>query len=193
MGKKEWDLLEEIKPALAKAHAEMLADPFHTLLPKQRLPLYDSIFYTLDRYSDEPFISIFWDCLAIVTARKILPVWESKMPRDNLAQHILRFTEDYLSGKSKSKETFVYDRRTLQKAVANSEQTGVGDRARAALKAIYSTLEPESGYLPFEKFSKRQIEAGLPDELIADIGGDTAGLAVLAYSGRHSFNFGRRV
>jgi hypothetical protein len=160
----------------------MLADPLHTLLPKQRLPIYDSIFYTLDSYSDEPFISIFWGCLAIVTARKVLPVWENEMPGDNLGQRILEISEGLLSGKLTNLET-QYERGSLQRAVGNSEQFVESGRARAALKAIYSTLEPESGYFPFERFSKRQIEAGLPDELIADIGGDTAGLAVLAYSG----------
>jgi hypothetical protein len=171
------ELPGEVQQAIKQAHGEMLADSFHTLLPKQRVPIYRAT-----EILEQPILWKFRAWLAILTARKVLPVWEEELPGDDLAQRILEVSEGMLAGKLTNLET-QYERGSLQRAVGNSEQFIESDRARAALLAAYSALKAVLGYSPFEKLSRKQIEHGFPDEKVADIWGDTAGLAVLAYSG----------
>ena len=78
------ELPSQLKKAIDQAREEMNFDSHHSLLPKQRLPIYQAM-----ENIEEPLVKKWRAWLAILTARFVVPVWQKYMPDDNLAERII--------------------------------------------------------------------------------------------------------
>jgi hypothetical protein len=184
---------------LVAARDKMRADPHYSLLPKYRLPIYKAV---QEKAPDVEYKFYGW--LALITAEKVLPIWEDLMPDDeepNAAENapiyerittfdlpftMLDIAEDLLLEKITAKDV-AEELELFYNWTGNfgeyQEEEPVPGRAVAVVDTCYAALMAAFPIRPFEEISPRQIEEGLPDEISSDWRADVASAAVLAYSG----------
>jgi hypothetical protein len=164
---------------LVAARDKMRADPHYSLLPKYRLPIYKAV---QEKAPDVEYKFYGW--LALITAEKVLPIWEELVPDDEEPILMLKIAKQLLLGQAKL-EDFAEEFDDFYYAVGAflcDEQ--IPFPVRAALNACYTALEANLPIRPFQQFSAYQIEQGFADERIHGSWLDAASDAVLAYSGQ---------
>jgi hypothetical protein len=81
----------ELRHAIDQAHEAIVADPLHHLAPYLRLAIYQA-------FETEPGPSKGQARIALVTARQVLPLWQSPRPNDNIPDRLIALTEGVLDG-----------------------------------------------------------------------------------------------
>src|SRR5690349_3569816 len=182
----------ELEQAIEVAYVQMLQDPHHSLIFKQRLPIYQAL------EKSHPLIGVKaqgW--LAFLAAQKVLVIWEKEEPFDTSARTNLELAEEFLTGKLTREELEENHETTLmflgmglgQSAWDYSDEANYAyitpglALAEALGMKLYKKREPSAIDLIDEDITEQDIELGMPDEIMSNWGIDTASAAVCAYSG----------
>jgi hypothetical protein len=162
---------------------------YHTLLPKNRVQIYKN-----PDLVSLPYYLNFFGWLSFLSAKFVAPLWEQEVPQDDIVERMLTMSEGFLNG---TIHTFdVRDELELfYNATGNAYDEAPG-AAGAVLGSAYAALMCCQGYIPFKEISPKQVENGLPDELLASWRADAASYSVMAYSGyayREEILFNRKL
>ena len=170
---------EKLQQAIDFARQQVEQDDHHSLLPKDRLPIYKAI--------DElgmPLSKQLNAQLALITAQKVLPLWEMEQPDDTLFQDILSSTQKLFDGKLSPQEAD--EKYMLYYSMVGSDYYSeeLNNIAYQSLETAYHAFCIGLGFKPFEGISPFQMQVGFPDDILIHYPTtDTACSAVIAYSG----------
>jgi hypothetical protein len=180
-------LSSQLEQAIEIAYTQMLQDPHHSLIFKQRLPIYQAM-----KKLDAQIGAKVHGWLAVLAAQKVLPIWEKENPFDNFAKSKIELAIDLLAGKLTLEELEEHHQLTLMFLGGGLGQSGwdYSDEANYAYIAPDLALSEVMGDFLYKRvlystpeIVERQIEEGFPDEMMSQIDIDTASAAVCAYSG----------
>jgi Immunity protein Imm5 len=122
--------------------------------------------------------------LALITARKVLPIWDAKFPKYKLPHEALKITEGSLIGKYnfKATEKYLHQAWTAIENLA-SEPEFQDDDTQRAIAAGTSAVRTVSTVLYDEKFDYNNICYENLDEDLDSFLVDTSFWAAISYAG----------
>lgn len=146
----------------------------YELRPYQRIILYNAL-----NYKDNPFGQRVVSYLALLSAQKVLPIWQDALPKQTLPQQMLDMAQDFLMGKLDFDSTFhnagnlwnIYGNKTEYLKVSTKIDCAGG-----------SSLEALNIALKLPPFNNLRINSEVQDIDLKPGYGDAASSAVKAYS-----------
>lgn len=178
----------KLEEAIETAYIQMLHEPHHSLVVKQRLPIYQAMTESNPEIGRK---ARGW--LAFLAAQKVLPIWEKESPSNDSRRINLELTKDLLTGKLFLEELKENYETTLMFLGGGLGQHGwdYSSEANYAFFAPDLALAEAMGDFLYKRdpislidiIEQRDIEQGFPDEMMIALNVDTASVAVCAYSG----------
>jgi len=167
----------DLEEAIKRAYADMMAHPSHALIPVSRQAIYDLLDLSDPTQSRRSFR---W--LSIITARYVLPIWQTARFTDSTPKRALDMAEEIMNKKGLAPVVNVEADEVWHKMEslgATQEGKTIGDAFYAGQAAVEALMEV-SGKDPFKDII---IDRSFTDSDLDPWSSDTAHWAVAAYAG----------
>jgi hypothetical protein len=167
-------LPDDLQQVITQAHRAMARDANRELRPFYRRGIYNALETTGEgRGRDAPAR------LALITARRVLPLWQRERPDDALPSRLVRLTEDVLNGVAPPTAGEVAGE-AWEQLEALSEAGAISDACFFAGEAARAALGATLGWDPFDGvfLSTHETDADLDPWC-----SDTAKWAATAWAG----------
>lgn len=181
------EAITNLSDAIEVAYNQMLVDAHHNLFLNKRLPIYKCI----ERLDELNHLNIRgW--LALLTARKVLFIWERTPPYYSFPQLLVNDAESFLQNNLSLPDLKAkYDFEELTITGFYNDPETYTDKQKYSGQATLLACTEAQGILLFNQLfpndlihkMEEEIIQGYPDEMLRDFYIDCASMAVCAYSG----------
>lgn len=176
-----------LSDAIELAYNQMVIDAHHNLFLNKRLPIYKCI----ERLDELNHLNIRgW--LALLTARKVLYIWERTPPYYSFPQLLVKDTESFLQNNLSLPDLKAkYDLERLTGGGFYNDPETYTDKQRYSVEAALLAYTEAQRMLLYKEIwpsemvhlIEGEIQQGYPDEMFVGLFIDCASMAVCAYSG----------
>ena len=141
-----------LREVLEQAHHAMQQHPQHALLPIYRYKIYQAMREAAGSHADRVRVQ-----LALLSARKVLPIWYEQRPNDPWPEQLMATAESIVQGHASKEAGFALAQRAFDRVVAlGSEWRGPGtaeinEYAQSAAEAAVQALYEASGIFHLSK------------------------------------------